>query len=81
MSQRFPYLFTGTLCALIGLITGLLLSKVDNSACEEFAAAAYLTGKQIGYSEAQKNGACVRWWTGTSADDMRAAKRNFCRGR
>jgi hypothetical protein len=82
MSQRFPYLFTGILCALIGLATGWTLAKIDHTAtCNEQTTHAYLTGKQVGYAEAQQNGACVRWWTGTSRADMQAARRAFCRGR
>ena len=82
MSQRFPYLFTGILCALIGLATGWSMAKIEHKAtCDEQAAHAYLTGRQVGHAEAQQNGACVRWWTGASVDDIRAARRNFCKGR
>jgi len=81
MSQRFPFLFTSLFCALIGIATGWTLSKMDNNSCEERTTHAYLTGKQVGLAEAQQSGACVRWWTGTSVDDMRAAKRLFCKGR
>lgn len=80
MSQRFPYLFTSILCALIGIITGWCLAKMEhNATCAEQTTHAYLTGKQVGYAEAQQNGSCVRWWTGTAAAEIQAARRAFCR--
>jgi len=79
MTSKTTHLFAYTFIALSFFTAGYLIdkSRADNDMVTE----AYAIGRQTGYAEAQKNGACIRWWTGTSADDMRAARRLFCRGR
>jgi hypothetical protein len=79
MTSKTTHLFAYTFVALSCFTTGYLIDKLpaDNDRVTE----AYAIGRQTGYAEAQRNGARIKWWTGTSADDMRAAKRLFCRGR
>jgi len=79
MTSKTIHLFAYTFVALCCFTTGYLIDKVP--ADSQTVTEAYAIGRQTGYAEAQRNGACIKWWTGTSADDMRAAKRLFCRGR
>jgi hypothetical protein len=79
MISKTAHLFAYTFVALCCFTAGYVIDK--SHADDDMVTEAYALGRQTGYAEAQKNGACIRWWTGTSADDMRAAKRLFCRGR
>lgn len=80
MPSKATTLFCIAYTALMGFLAGYMAhpSQTDTA---ELITQAYARGRQAGYSQAQKNGACIQWWTGTSADDMRAAKRFFCKGR
>ena len=74
--------FASSLCILIGTLIGWSVAKksIDN-ACEEVIQKAYASGLQVGYSEAQQNGACLRWWTGSSTEGLQAARASFCKRR
>lgn len=82
--SRADTLFIAVLCTLMGAVLGWSLAtrNLDRS-CEELLESAYkagrTAGRAIGVAEAQQNGSCLKWWTGTSTDDMHAAKAAFCK--
>lgn len=81
MPSKATTLFCLVYVAFTGFVVGYMMDKGPSDDTAELITQAYARGRQAGYSQAQKNGACVQWWVGTSADDMRAAKRFFCKGR
>lgn len=81
MTSKATTAFCLVYVALSGFVSGYLIDKGPSIDTSELITQAYARGRQAGYSQAQKNGACIQWWTNTSADDMRAAKRFFCKGR
>ena len=81
MTSNRTVLFCIAYAAFTGFIAGYLMDKGPHEDTPDLITQAYARGRQAGYSQAQKNGACIQWWTNTSADDMRAAKRFFCKGR
>lgn len=81
MPSKAILLFCLAYVAFTSFLVGYMTGKEPSIDTAELITQAYAQGRQAGYSQAQKNGACLQWWTSTSADDMRAAKRFFCKGR
>jgi hypothetical protein len=74
------------LFALLGAVLGwTLATKLQDNACLNLLESAYkegrAAGRTVGYAEAQQNGACLKWWTGSSTEGLQAAKTAFCKQR
>jgi uncharacterized protein (DUF2252 family) len=84
--SRSDTLFLSLLCALIGAVLGWsLATRTTDHACQDLLESTYKAarsaGKNAGLAEAQQNGSCLKWWTGTSTEGLQAAKNAFCKQR